>query len=362
DDPIFDNLAPGDYQAMAQDELGCFEIFDFTINEPTPVILNIVPNSIFPEVCEGDLNGEFSIEISGGFLPYSVSLDDIDGVYTTGTSVQTQFDFIGLSGGDHIVYVRDNLGCESEWNITFPESVIINPIAIVEYGCTDIIATSTVTVTVDASITDLADLDYSLNGGSYQASNVFTNVVPGTNHFIDVRHTNGCIQRTDNFEILQFDPLEIVLENGQLNEIVAITTGGSGIYEYTLNGESYGSDNTFVIYESGDYTVIVTDSNGCVAEATKYFEYIDVCIPNYFTPNGDGNNDGWAPGCTINYPNLVFSIFDRYGRKIATMRLGEKWDGKYNGTELPTGDYWYVVKLNDPRDDREFVGHFTLYR
>ena len=44
------------------------------------------------------------------------------------------------------------------------------------------------------------------------------------------------------------------------------------------------------------------------------------------------------------------------------MRLGEKWDGKYNGTELPTGDYWYVVKLNDPRDDREFVGHFTLYR
>ena len=34
----------------------------------------------------------------------------------------------------------------------------------------------------------------------------------------------------------------------------------------------------------------------------------------------------------------------------------------YDGRELPTGDYWYVVKLNGERDQREFVGHFTLYR
>ena len=59
---------------------------------------------------------------------------------------------------------------------------------------------------------------------------------------------------------------------------------------------------------------------------------------------------------------LTIDIFDRYGRKVATLRVGEKWDGKYNGIELPTGDYWYVVKLNDSKDDRQFVGHFTLYR
>jgi gliding motility-associated-like protein len=72
--------------------------------------------------------------------------------------------------------------------------------------------------------------------------------------------------------------------------------------------------------------------------------------------------DGWAPGCTINYKDLTFDIFDRYGRKIATYRLGQYWDGKYNGNELPSGDYWYVLKLNDLKDAREFVGHFTLYR
>ena len=44
------------------------------------------------------------------------------------------------------------------------------------------------------------------------------------------------------------------------------------------------------------------------------------------------------------------------------INLGEKWDGRYHGKELPTGDYWYVVKLNDENDNRDFVGHFTLYR
>jgi gliding motility-associated-like protein len=308
------------------------------------------------------MNGEFSIDISGGNLPYSVSLDDIDGVYTTGTLTQTQFDFTGLSGGDHIVYVRDAQDCESEWNITFPESVKIDPVANVEYLCENNVQLNRVTVTVDPSITDPSDLDYSLNGGPYQSSNVFINVPPGIGHYIDVRHTNGCIQRTDPFDITQYDPLTLVIANGGLNEIVATATGGSGVYEFTLNGESYGSTNTFIIYSSGNYTVTVTDSFGCVASATGYFEYIDVCIPNYFTPNGDGVLDGWGPGCTSQYGNLTFSIFDRYGRKVATLNAGEKWDGKYNGMELPTGDYWYVVKLNDPKDNRDFVGHFTLYR
>ena len=108
--------------------------------------------------------------------------------------------------------------------------------------------------------------------------------------------------------------------------------------------------------------VVVTDSSGCTAIATIFIEFIDICIPNYFTPNGDGVTDEWAPGCTTNYPNLTFSIFDRYGRKVASLNVGEKWDGRYNDKELPTGDYWYVVNLNSSNVDRDFVGNFTLYR
>ncbi|NCO63421.1 MAG: T9SS type B sorting domain-containing protein, partial [Flavobacteriia bacterium] len=364
---VFEDLAPGTYQAIAQDELGCFLLLDVTVTEPTPVILNIVPNSIIPELCEGDLNGEFSIDISGGNLPYSVSLDDINGTYTTGAITQAQFDFTGLSGGDHVVYVIDNEGCESEWNITFPESVLINADVEIVY-CTNNTDSSsnTVEVYVDDTTVNFADIDYALDGGAFQVSNVFTNVTSGS-HVINVRHTDAC-EKTINFIVEHFDPLQLVVNDGNINEILATATGGSGGYLFEVTNqttsitEPYGNTNTFIIYESGNYTVTVTDSNGCVASATGFFEYIDVCITNYFTPNDDGNLDEWGPGCSTQYKDLTFDIFDRYGRKIATLRIGEKWDGKYNGIELPTGDYWYVVRLNDKKDRREFVGHFTLYR
>ena len=368
DEPIFENLAAGTYQAIAQDELGCFVVLDnITIIDPDPVLITIVPNSIIPEVCEGDMNGEFSIDISGGTLPYSVALDDVNGTYTTGTATQTAFDFTGLSGGDHIVYIRDAEGCESEWNITFPESVLLDPQVNVEY-CTDVAdATSnSVTVTVDSSV-DPVEVEYSFDGVNFQTSNIFIDVPAGLNQSITVRHTNGC-EQVISFDINQYDPLEIALSDGDINEIEAQASGGSGGYEYAVqrvnevNFEPYKDTGTFIIYESGEYTVTVTDSNGCVATATRYFEFIDVCITNYFTPNGDGNLDTWGPGCTTQYKDLTFDIFDRYGRKVVTLGVNEKWDGTYNGKELPTGDYWYVVNLNDARDKRNFVGHFTLYR
>ncbi len=132
---VFENLASGDYDVIVQDVLGCYLTFSFTITDPEPVMLTIVPNSIFEETCAGDANGEFSIDISGGTLPYSVSLDNYDGPYTTGVSGQTVFDFTDLSGGDHTVYVRDAQDCESEWNITFPETITFRAIAEIEYIC-----------------------------------------------------------------------------------------------------------------------------------------------------------------------------------------------------------------------------------
>ncbi|EDP70825.1 CHU large protein; gliding motility-related protein; possible adhesin AidA-related [Flavobacteriales bacterium ALC-1] len=362
DTNVFENLEPGNYDIIVQDVLGCYLTLNFTIVEPTPVILSIVPNSLFPEVCEGDQNGEFSIDISGGNLPYSVSLDDYEGVYTTGGPTQTEFDFTDLSGGDHIVYVRDAQGCESQWNITFPDAVRIEPEIAIENICENNVQGNIVRVIVDDSITDLSDLDYSLDGGPYQSSNVFTNIPVGTDHYIDVRHTNGCIQTTDFFDIEGYDAIALTLTEGGLNEFIANATGGTGDYQFTMNGEDYGSVNTYIITESGLYTVTVTDSSGCNATAQIELEFVDICIPNWFTPNGDGENDTWAPGCTDNYPNLTFDIFDRYGRKVAEYMYGQVWDGRYNGTELPTGDYWYVVRTNDVNVDKEFVGHFTLYR
>ncbi len=41
-------------------------------------------------------------------------------------------------------------------------------------------------------------------------------------------------------------------------------------------------------------------------------------------------------------------MFDRYGRKIKILGPFDKgWDGKYESKQLPSGDYWYIIELND---------------
>ena len=364
-----ENLAPGNYDIVVQDELGCYVTYNFDIDEPAP--LGFTYTIISEAPCDGDSTGEFTIEILGGEPPYSVSLDDVN--YTSlplGTSTYT---FSGLEGGEKMVYVLDsgNCGGDSPFSIPLLEPVILEPLANIDYECINNATTNTntvtnsVTVTVDSSITDTSVLEYALDGGTFATgTGIYENLAPGS-HSIEVRHPNGCVQITDNgipFVIETFQTLALGIEDGGLNEIVAVATGGATPYEFRLNGQSYGNENTFLIFASGDYTVTVIDANGCEVSATRFFEYIDVCIPNYFTPNGDGNLDRWGPGCANQYRNLTFDIFDRYGRKIATLSVGEKWDGKYKGVELPSGDYWYLVKLNEPQDKREFVGHFTLYR
>ena len=100
----------------------------------------------------------------------------------------------------------------------------------------------------------------------------------------------------------------------------------------------------------------------CGHSVFMYKEFMDVVIPNYFTPNGDGQYDTWAPLNLASYPNAETVIYDRYGRKIATLNNKEEWDGTYGGEALPTGDYWFILRLNEPDDNRTFKGHFTLYR
>ena len=112
-------------------------------------------------------------------------------------------------------------------------------------------------------------------------------------------------------------------------------------------------------------TVVVEaiDGNGCSSTLTIEKEYMKSVPPDFFTPNGDGQNDGWDPDRYRSYPNLTVDIYDRYGRYITSLRSGEVWDGRYNGKELPTGDYWYILKTHeDGEDDQEYVGHFNLYR
>ncbi|OXA84362.1 T9SS type B sorting domain-containing protein, partial [Flavobacterium hercynium] len=360
----FEKLAAGTYTVVAQDENGCYETTTVVVSQPNPIITIEVPGSMIPELCKGDKNGAFSIEVSGGTGPYSVSLDSEKGPYTPGANGQTVFDFNGIHGGTHIVYIRDAQNCTTEYTEKMPLPIVLEPKVTVSYECVNNAQANRVEVTIDESNTDPNLIKYDLDGNpaTVQISNIFTNIAPGY-HIITAVHNNGCYQFSKQFLVESYEPLTLAIDaTKEMNVLTVKASGGAPKYEYSFNGEPFTTSNKYKIYQSGDYHVIVRDQNGCEATIIVPGLYVDVCLDDYFTPNGDGVYDGWGPGCTNIYNNLEFSIFDRYGRVIKHYHYGEKWDGRYNGEELPSGDYWYVLKLNDVKDNREFVGHFTLYR
>jgi gliding motility-associated-like protein len=354
---LFENLSSGSYDVLVQDALGCLEKRTVFVHEPQSIAVQTVMSSIVQERCFNDKNAKFSVAISGGILPYSVALDQLNLPFVKGIVSQTQFDFANLSGGSHTLYVKDANNCRTDWTINLAEPVILNPTTTIHYDCVSNVPQNSVTVQLDLS----KNIEFSLDGGVFQTINLFSNLSAG-NHYVRVKHTNGCIKDTPVFSINRVDPLNLILKQGGLNEIVAEAKGGFGNYTFTFDGEHYDANPRFLYTKTQEYLVTVQDANGCTTSLKQQFNYIDICIPNYFTPNGDGLNENWAPGCTIYYKNLTFTILDRYGRELGTYSLGESWDGKYQGVEMPAGDYWYVLQLNSVTDDRKFVGHFTLFR
>lgn len=137
---------------------------------------------------------------------------------------------------------------------------------------------------------------------------------------------------------------------------VEITGASIGNYEYSLDGISYQESNTFTGLRSGDYFVYVRDKNGCGIANQEVFV---LSYPKYFTPNGDGYNDTWSIRFSQAEPNMDIKIFDRYGKLIKEIGSTTSWDGTFNGHELPSTDYWFVVTR---ANGKVYKGHFAMKR
>ena len=77
-------------------------------------------------------------------------------------------------------------------------------------------------------------------------------------------------------------------------------------------------------------------------------------IPNYFTPNGDGEDDVFDIEGIEAYPDNELVITNRWGNLVYEAKgYKNTWDGrsqsKYNigGDDLPTGTYYYILDTKD---------------
>ncbi len=179
------------------------------------------------------------------------------------------------------------------------------------------------------------------------------------------------VQLVDNAEIC-IDTINLTYEVDPITIEIDITKEGNDPLilgdscTITVNGIVEGDDilwNTgettpsIIVYPNNDlneYSVVVTDENGCQGEASILKPFVTppctvpegIFIPNAFSPNQDGNNDVFLVRSHIIQPeNYEFFVYDRWGEEIfRSTGIGNGWDGTLNGERLSPDVYAYCLK------------------
>ena len=133
-----------------------------------------------------------------------------------------------------------------------------------------------------------------------------------------------------------------------VNNTSTVQMSDAGDFEYSLDNIKWQDSNVFKNLNNGSYTVFVKTKLGCIIGSMNFSIFN---ISNVFTPNADGSNDTWKISGMENYPGSEIQVFDRFGdvvfQKITNGTF--EWNGYSNSRVLPTGNYWYVVKVSDGR-------------
>ena len=202
--------------------------------------------------------------------------------------------------------------------------------------------------------------------------NITGSWTPALNNLATTTYTftpdpNQCADETtmtivvNPISVLTIDAINLS-EDFDANQMILVSaTGGSGIYEYQLDGGDWQSNALFE-YVTGcqEHIVAVRDALGCSTIPETSIMIME--FPKLFTPNGDGYNDTWNIKCLIDDPTAVVSIFDRYGKLIFQFKPSRTaWNGTFNGSMLAATDYWFVVKYtNDNGVEAQYRSHFSL--
>lgn len=214
-------------------------------------------------LCNGDTNGSITVSGSGGLTPYSFAID--------GGTFGTVTNFTGLTGGPHTIEMMDANSCLTSLTVTIIEpqvltSVIVSQTNVSCNGGNDGAATIQANGGTPA-------YSYSIDGVNFSPSPVFTNQTAG-GYLATVIDANGC-QNSIPVSFIQPEPISTVFSNpfpiacngDSTGGFTATASGGTGPYQYSLDGVTFSSSNQFFGLPAGNTTVFVQDANGCAGSS-----------------------------------------------------------------------------------------------
>lgn len=222
----------GDYTVTVSNAFGCTGVATLAASIPPPPSVSISGANTF---CA---NAGTNLSASSGLSAYS---------WSTGQSGQ---DITVTSAGVYTVTATDAFGCTTTANTTLstipaPTPGITGPAAI----CTGTSGTLTVVGTYNSYAWSTTE-----SGPSITVSNAGT-------YTVTVTDNNGCTGTdTENLSLLPLPQPNITALPYQCNGQLTINAG-AGFVVYTWSGGQ--TTNAITANTNGDYTVTVTDNNGC---------------------------------------------------------------------------------------------------
>lgn len=261
DSNIFENVLPGTYPILVQDNNNCpvntsVTVYGFPAINPVIDTQDILCNTgIYKGVIDVTFPGSdtYQYSIDGGI------------VYTSGTSYNNS----NLDSGFYNFEIVDKYGCSYFYPFTIEQQLIADSSNFTNETCLD----SNGSINLYGYLGE-APFTYSIDGGvTYSNNGIFNNLKEGF-YYTEVKDNIGCISY-DTIRIANFGGFDLsitaddTLCNGNSMTIAASTNAGSGSNYLWNNSLPNAQNHTISPTVTTNYTVIVTDNFNCKDTAEK---------------------------------------------------------------------------------------------
>lgn len=255
-------LDGGPHQLMAQDANGCELFTGATISEPP--LLEVSYSKVDKPCGGGPDVGSIDVSVFGGTPPYAYS-------WNTGA---TSEDLSGLGAGTYTLTVTDARNCNQIVTVTIDEPITLGHNALVSNvnclngndGAIDVTSFG-------------GSLPYSYSWSSGQNSEDISGLIAGT-YTLTLTDAKGCtdivahtVTEPPTAVALTSAPIDVSCFGGNDGGVDITTSGGTPGYSYSwissLGGLLPYTTEDISSIPTGEYTVQVTDNNGCQIQITQ---------------------------------------------------------------------------------------------
>ena len=315
------------YIVQITDANGCTAANTATVNQPTNGLSTSISSANV--TCNGGSDGDAAITVSGGTAPYIYN-------WSNGNITDNNTDLVA---GNYTVIVTDANAC------TMNDSIIITEPTALAYTLQS--------TSLLCAGGDDGNIEITISGGtpsySYLWSNGSTDAnlynIPGGIYSVTVTDANNCNIVVSNIELTEPNPVvatiypqnsTICLNSSQ--DLMSSVAGGNSPYTYSWNTSETSMNITVSPIDTTEYSLVVTDVNGCISEPTTAI--VNVRAPITITATGDEIEI--CPGDPL---NIIVDAQGGNGHYYYTLQDGSMVTDNF--VVYPNQTMTYIITVSD---------------